>query len=318
LCCLLFRPAAGAPAIGERFLVFAVGYQEKEPVVHDLLALGYAELLPDGKASVSRYAFNALDNLKPRVLAGHVPHMAAPYGPKNCVNRAFLAPSPGAFIQQIGRWSLLDGVLVISFAGHTFRWKTDQSVPGALKLSDAIDDRGNASKQAVGFAFPTDRLDHRARLEMGNMAGFYDGDIFHKNMGKTARDTWEAARSGLRTSVFKAQPSDPDLYDFSSSGNPKVLERYKSDMWQHNSLLLNRDPRSGLFLYQDYGHDFDRNGCYDEPGHTKMLLAVPGPDQRIRLLVYVEYTYDGNDGYPMLSVGRYYAPPDAGKTSPGQ
>jgi hypothetical protein len=76
--------------------------------------------------------------------------------------------------------------------------------------------------------------------------------------------------------------------------------------WVQNSILLIQEGKSGFIFDQDLGHDFNKNGCYDEYGHNKLILASHENNiEFINRMVFVEYSY-AFDGFPLLSVGRYY------------
>lgn len=77
-------------------------------------------------------------------------------------------------------------------------------------------------------------------------------------------------------------------------------------MWVHSTVVLTRPDETIAPLVQEYGHDFDMDGCFNEQGHNKFMLPVSDSAGQVTALVYVEYTSDLKRGFPMLSVGRYH------------
>jgi hypothetical protein len=77
-------------------------------------------------------------------------------------------------------------------------------------------------------------------------------------------------------------------------------------MWVQNSIVLARERGAIAPLIQEYGHDFNRDGCFNEPGHNKMMLPIPDENGGVQALIYIEYTSDFLRKFPMMSVGRYY------------
>jgi hypothetical protein len=89
-------------------------------------------------------------------------------------------------------------------------------------------------------------------------------------------------------------------------GREDVIRKYGKEMWQEKGFILTRGNELLSPLIEEYGHDFNMNGCFDEPGHNKLLLPVSDDNAFARAFVYIEYTPNYKSGFPMISVGRYY------------
>lgn len=289
----------------ERTFVFAIGYQEEEPA-GDILYLGSVRLEPNGRAVIGRYRYDALANRLPRPLPGHLPVMQAPYGDGRCQSRP-VAAAPEEFADLIGRWrTLAENGLELEMAGQILQWRADPAVKDAYVLSGMRNPAGRTPLRPAGFAFLGTGSENRRALAQTDFADRYQGTILHKDARQRPADPWREESSALLLSLFHSQQNDPDLLELSRPGQAAVSARAGREIWSHNAFLLNQKTDLPGIIYQDYGHDFNGNGCYDEPGHSKTILPLVPSGGPVRSMVYIEYSYN-RDGYPIVSVGRYLA-----------
>lgn len=135
----------------------------------------------------------------------------------------------------------------------------------------------------------------------------FDGEISHKDMNAKVADAWDHKRSIVDFSTYVPSDADPSVWTLTQAGHRDVVKRLGKDLWVANAIAV-APPRSRHLAYvvHEYGHDFNGNGCFDEPGHNKLMLPVLDGEEVVAL-PYVEYTPDRKDGVPMLSVGSYFA-----------
>lgn len=275
----------------DSFMLFALGYKSADSQT-DRISIG-SYTITKNKLAADAKEYDAILNSKPAMLS-EKNAMSAPYGNGNCQNRSVEIPTFTNHIQVNGSF-IDDGTITVLLKGLKYVWKRDSDHIGFYILDSVSDSKGNVMDHAVGYAFNTESsLD---TLSKTNFFPTYSGNIFHKNARKTINDDWEKQSTMLKPSMFTAHGN---LLEYDSEGSVKLAK----PVWSHNTLALNQsnDKRE---IYNDYGHDFNRNGCYDEYGHNKVILAGLNKSSMIDKMVFIEYSYN-HDGYPMLSVGRYY------------
>lgn len=279
-------------------MVFAIGYETTGKAVNNNVLIGsYTFKKQSFLAEYKEFDANA--NLKPK--KGAFRHnLKAPYGKHACENRTIEIPSESAIKSVEGTWHIEGNSLKLTIDTQTYEWDIEVD-EGSYKLRNI---RDNATKQdlplAVGFAYVSENQTARVKLKKENFLPYYRGDIYHKNNFATAQTPWEFKPSGMKVSVF-AESDNGDTLHYSSRGKAE-----SKGAWIGNSLLLNQDEKSSYIIYQDLGHDFNKNGCYDEFGHTKIILAAHNASSTtIHNMVFIEYSY-AFDGFPLISVGRYY------------
>lgn len=302
---LLALLPAGAVAdealAGNEVLHFAIGYRVAEPRSQNVMELGTLYRCQEGYC-VDRQEFEGRLNL-PLSELPYKHQLQAPYrspkcqeGPVRMVKGRFSQMASGVKVAVEGNR------LWIQVAGRRYVWERDEKVGDAYRLADVVVAQGSESPdQVVGFAFRGQRL--KGRLAPSQLQPRYAGDIFHKNTLKAPEDAWVSQPSGLSPERFRKIEGQPVLA-LSKLGSPEVLKTRRKDLWADNVLVLEPEPESGA-LVQEYGHDFNGNGCFDERGHNKQILPVM-QGGKVVAMVYVEYSPDRLDGVPMLSVGRYY------------
>lgn len=292
--------AAAALAIAQQAgqpparMVFALGYGTNDLPMNNFVAIGTYAF--DGGSVAAEFAeFDALANRKPHKAS--VRHeMRAPYGRGACTNKLIDLPTESARRAVRGVWSAEGDALRLRLGTLAYEWNPEEGVEGSYLLS-RVTDGTRELPLAVGFAYVSQGT-VPARLTKESFLPWYDGEIYHKDNHAVAETPWKLMPSGLKISAFTGREGG-NVLSFAIPGRI-------AGTWVQNSILLNHGEPAPVF-YQDLGHDFNRNGCFDEYGHNKVLLgawdAGGGAPRRI---VYVEYSYAA-DGFPLLSVGRYHS-----------
>ena len=227
-----------------------------------------------------------------------------------CSDRALATVEGDLLASEPARVSdTAEGLEVVTARGR-YQWaRTGQAGAGVAHFElRAVRERGQPedAAQAVGSAVSVARPGTPSGLS--GLAQRYEGVIHHKDMNTGPADPWSDRRSSLALWRFQPNQGDASVLGFTGEGQSAVNRRLRRPVQAHHSIAL-LPPRSTRlrYLLHDYGHDFNGNGCFDEPGHNKLMLPVV-VDSRITDLVYIEYTPDNRrlgDRVPMLSVGSY-------------
>jgi hypothetical protein len=287
-----------------RALYFSAGWRVGKPVSQNVLHL--AALFRCGVDWCMEYEeFYGKDNL-PRSPLSYRHEMNAPYGKNGCNNE--LATTIHGFIHRDVSAQVIDEGqgFVLRAGDYEYTWERDLSPAGGFVLvkvreigSDEVFD------QPVGFAYESE--DQRGRqIRLGDLSGYFNGQIAHKDMLMGAMDDWSKKESSIDFRKFTPSSTQP-LMGWDIPALPDVVKKYKKPMmWVHHSVVTPQANSGRLnYVLHEYGHDFNANGCFDEFGHNKLLLPVFYGDL-ISAFVYIEYNPDTRDGVPMISVGRYY------------
>jgi hypothetical protein len=281
-------------------MVFAVGYGTSGKVMNNYVLIG--DYVFSEQSFVAEYKeFDANADLKPKKAASRH-NLVAPYGKHACEDKMIDIPSESAEMSVKGAWQTDGRILKLTINTRTYEWEAEDGGEGGYKLRSIRDSAINQDLPlAVGFAYLSSDKNAPAKLKKENFLPYYRGDIYHKNNNAVAKTNWEFKPSGLKISAF-SEANDGNVLNYSSVGTVE-----SKGAWVGNSLLFNNNKKSSNIIYQDLGHDFNKNGCYDEFGHNKEILAAYSGDMPsiIRNMVYIEYSYTF-DGFPMISVGRYY------------
>jgi hypothetical protein len=281
-------------------MVFAVGYGTLSQSMNNYVLIGDYKF-KDKSFTAEYKEFDANADLKPKKAGFHHTKLEAPYGKRACEDKVIDIPSESAERSFRGTWQVDGKILKLVIDTQTYEWEAEDGDEGGYKLRKI---RDNIAKRdlplAVGFAYLSKSQNSPARLDKQNFLPYYRGDIYHKNNNAIAKSSWDFKASGLKVSAF-SESDNGDVLNYSSLGSAE-----NKGAWVGNSLLLNHNEKSVHTIYQDLGHDFNKNGCYDEYGHNKILLAAyTDASLIVRNMVYIEYSY-AYDGFPLLSVGRYY------------
>jgi hypothetical protein len=229
--------------------------------------------------------------------------MSTPYRTLSCVNGPINTVSPSqtknikiSLHQENGKTTISDGKLI-------YHWKNDIAKNGYILTDIQSMSDGTFLSQAVGFAFKSDHVS-MGNIKREQIDSFYNGQIYHKTALTGAAGDWEFSQSSIDFRKFQSK-RDGQILSNSQAGDPRVIQKYGKPMWVQNSVILTRAMDNLSPLVQEYGHDFNMDGCFNESGHNKLILPIEN-EEKIDSFLYIEYTSDYQRGFPMLSVGRYY------------
>ncbi|WP_447985811.1 hypothetical protein [Nitrospira sp. Nam74] len=278
-------------------MVFAVGYGTLDQDMNNYVLIGNYAF--SNESVVAEYKeFDANANSKPTKTA--LRHdMRAPYGGTACQNKLIDIPTESAQRFVKGTWSSDSRTLSITLGALTYEWTAENGAEGGYELSRIKDNVLDVELPlAVGYGYASASPNKSITLRKENFFPYYYGDYFHKDNNSVAKTPWKAMPTGLKIAVFVERENGNVLSYVSPSQSQPT--------WVQNSILLNQDSKSGFILNQDLGHDFNKNGCYDEYGHNRIILgANDSDDSFLYHMVIIEYSY-AFDGFPMLSVGRFH------------
>lgn len=290
------RPPTELPAV----FTFAAGYKIDAYGTENVVELGVVKQC--GKKAwcleIARY-----DSAKmlPRVPTRYTHDMHAPYGERKCSNGPVMTIR-GAVDNDIKvAFHPTENGFSIAWGDFRYRWVADSKAHDGYTL-DEIRYRQAPLEQAVGFAFASDS-EMRGNLNKSELAYYYKGEIYHKTALTKVDGAWEYAPSS-----FDFRPYDEavngNMLVRSLPGDARVVQKYHQPMWVDSAIILARGGDALYPIIQEYGHDFNMDGCFNEAGHNKLMLPIGKGS--VSALVYVEYTPDKERGFPMISVGRYY------------
>jgi hypothetical protein len=298
----LLAVADAAQASGENLphvFTFAAGYRIDAPSPRNFVEYGViGKCGNDWCMSVERY-----DSAK---LLGRVPtrythEMHAPYGAASCFNGPITRPRFDVVQAEKVTLRQDDDGVSVSAGKYRYRWAADAAAANGYKLVD-VSVQGTRLEQGVGFAFSSDHA-LAGDIAEEQIDAKYKGEIYAKTALSGVAGDWEFKPSIIDFRRFKLTENGAVLA-LTEPGLPAVVKKYGGPMWVQNSIILKRENKSLAPLVQEYGHDFNRDGCFNESGHNKLMLPVG--DENVSAIVYIEYTADNERGFPMISVGRYY------------
>ena len=288
----------------DHVLYFSAGWRVNEPSPQNVLRLG--TVFRCGVAWCIQYEeFAGKDNL-PRTPLPYRHEMAAPYGSHRCTDE-HLTTIHGVIHSDLPAEVVgTERGFVLRAGIYEYTWERDTAPAGGFVLVTAGETGSDVVfGQPIGFSYESEDQTRR-QIKPGDLSGYFDGQIAHKNMLMGVMDDWMQKQSSLDFRKFSSSSVIP-LMGWDRPGLPEVVRNYnKPMMWVHHSVLTPEAISGRLnYILHEYGHDFNANGCFDEFGHNKLLLPVLHHGL-ISALVYIEYTPDTRDGVPMISVGRYF------------
>jgi hypothetical protein len=298
----LFCASAAAAAENDKLpnlFTFAAGYRIDAPSPRNFVEYGViGKCGNEWCMSVERYDSSKLLS---RVPTKYLHEMDAPYGGAGCLNgpvsrvRFDVVEAEKAQVRQDA-----DGISVETKNFH-YRWSIDATASNGYKLVEAVAG-GVRLEQVVGFAFASGHA-LSGDISPTQLAWKYKGEIYAKTAFTGVAGEWDFKPSIIDFRRFRSTENGAIL-SLTEPGMPAIVKKYGGPMWVHHSIVLSRARKSIAPLIEEYGHDFNRDGCFNESGHNKLMLPVG--DENVTALVYIEYTADNERGFPMMSVGRYY------------
>lgn len=286
-----------------KVFTFATGYRVQTTVPRNFVEYGVIR-----KCGVS-WCFNLekYDSAKllPRVPTKYVHEMSAPYGNHACSNGPISRVAKDVI--DDGKTQLRvdkDGVY-FQIKDYRYHWVVDEKVSNGYTLAGITMGASNTPlDQSVGFAFSSD-AELVGDILPEQVVQKYRGEIYAKTAFTKVDGQWELSPSIIDLRLFNVV-DDGAVLSLTQPGLSAVVKKYGGPMWVQNSIVLKRESDVISPLIQEYGHDFNRDGCFNESGHNKMMLPIGDADKKVRALIYIEYTSDYERKFPMMSVGRYY------------
>ena len=262
------------------------------------LLLGYYRLAADGSATRSHYLFLPANN-SPAVLTTNLRTPMTPKG-KGTPGPFRIPAYASQLVSAASTWSASAAAIQLRNSDGTIEtWRLEKADRLLFLLQSIAHDTATIGANTYGVAMLSDDIappgNRPMRLE--DLRASYQGVVLHKHNGLGISALWARPDSEFNPSLLSAPPGYLNSYGFTEYDPGQ-------DSYVHYSLLLNHSPSNHSILYYEYGHDFDRNLCFDEPGHTMMLWTVwrGGVADGV---VGIEYSCQ-DSGYPMLTIAGYY------------
>lgn len=280
---------------------FAAGYQLETPTQRNIVELGIVNRC-NKKWCIHIKQFDS-DLLLPRVPTKWSHQMHAPYGGSKCFNDHVSDVRPSQVKNSEVSIDIEPDGFAIKTDRFRYHWISDPKTPNGYTLArlESVPDI-HPVNQAVGFGFPS-KKEIKGDISQDQLAALYKGQIYHKTAFTKSSGDWTYAQSSINFRVFK-KTEDGKVLSRSIPGDKTIVAKYGGPMWVQSTVVLARTEDTISPLLHEYGHDFNRDGCFNESGHNKLLLPIG--EQDVESLIYIEYTSDYQRGFPMLSVGRYY------------
>lgn len=300
--CLLGSSAVADenPALPAVF-TFSAGYKIDVPVPENVVELGVVKKCGGDAWCMDIIRYDSA-KLLPRVPTRYMHALRAPYGDMMC------SDGPVTTVQGASHTGIKvvleksrDGFSV-AWSDFRYRWVADPKARDGYTLAEVSYKRNGPLEQAVGFGFSSnDEL--KGSLTKSQLAYYYKGEIYHKTAFTQVKGQWSYAPSSFDFRPYQ-EAQNGDVLIRSLAGDAAIVKKYGKPMWVQSSIVLARRAQAISPLVQEYGHDFNMDGCFNESGHNKLMLPIG--EGSVAALVYIEYTSDVERGFPMLSVGRYY------------
>jgi hypothetical protein len=262
------------------------------------LLLGYYRLGADGSATRSHYLFLPADN-SPAILTTNLRTPMTPKG-KGTPGQ-FRIPAHARQVESAAStWNATATAIELhNHDGTNEAWRLEKADRLLFLLQSITHNSSTIGANTYGVAMLADDITPPANrpMRLEDLRASYQGIVFHKQNGLGMTAIWARPDSEFNPSLLSAPPGYVNSYGFT---------QYDAGQESHVqfSLLFNESKTNRSIIYYEYGHDFDRNLCFDEAGHTSMLWTVwrGGVADGV---VGIEYSPQ-DSGYPMLTVAAYY------------
>ncbi|HJU70325.1 MAG TPA: hypothetical protein VJ603_00605 [Paucimonas sp.] len=302
LCLSLAVHASESSGLPKVF-TFAAGYRSNSANPHNLVEFGV--LKNCGKSwCIKIERFDGAKEL-PRVRTDYKHEMHAPYRVPSCQDDPITTIKPDQSVDDnVNVQPDTNGFSILTKAFH-YHWIIDTKLADGYLLADITPLNGSDKiDQIVGFAFASN-FEMKGDVAKTQLMSLYKGEIYHKTALTGVSGEWKFAPSSIDFRRFN-ETDNGHVLILSQAGDSSIVKKYGKPMWVQNSIVLARSNDTIAPLTQEYGHDFNMDGCFNESGHNKLMLPISDGENNVRALIYVEYTPDNIRGFPMLSVGRYY------------
>lgn len=289
---------------GYPHLVFAntLRITDRDGGFNDLVVLGHYDFLDDRAVRMSLFWYNGRKNKLPSPTPKRQPNVTGATGEPGPI----YIPCYEGHEQYSGTWERRGNQLRLCFGGVVHEWTvkdadTNLYVPSgpyrnATDATHVID--GLTYSNTYGYAYLSPEVRRDRPLTRADLMPDYDGELYTYHRLLSGRDwQWKLQKEQMHLRLYRSFAGG-DVLGYSQSSrrtNPPSIA--------FSTLLLNYAPYTKLLMYHNGGHDFNRNGVFDELGHTMQLLGVH-EGGKVDRIVFVEYTYQAS-GYPIVSVGHY-------------
>jgi hypothetical protein len=278
------------PQLLGRELVYAAAYdQDGRAGLTSTLEIGRVEFRADRTFRTTRFVFQP--NLNPQpVLSGRL----EPYAGKGCVSQRLRIPSYQRSDEFQGSWELTDDELVLSTRDGRDKpvkqaWrvkKIDKKLFALASLS------GHADASFHGYAYVSERTTAVPPAKVAvRLQSVYAGEIQQKVIG--AGGQWKKYPFGI--SLVQHQKHSTSTYRYYYTGDGG--KTYGFSTLTFNAFRYSRD----IFLHT-FGTDFNKNGCFDDAGHSTLYWGAEDAKGTVRGAVLIEQSY-GVTG-AIVSVGQ--------------
>lgn len=270
----------------------------------DEVVLGHYDFLDGRNVEFTYFSYDARRNTGPTPTEIRHPRLVPE---ATALPGFFKLPTFTAFQRIRGTWlTTEDGTLRLRFGELIHDWQPRAAdehyyVPAHpyVNAQDGSHVLGETTfSNACGHGYLADAVTLPRRLTRNDLLDDYTGETYSLPPTKTGEPKWIAKPTTLRLSRYRAFQGG-DLLSYASRSG-----RLSPPAWVFSNFLLNQSSYSSLLIYEETGHDFNRNNVFDEFGHTTQLFGVYD-GEKVSRLVFVEYSYQFA-GYPILTVGRYY------------
>ncbi|MBI2883515.1 MAG: hypothetical protein HYY11_06375 [Candidatus Methylomirabilis oxyfera] len=303
--------AEGSSLVGKH-LIFSAKYRvTKNQAVDEYLELGHYDFSESDAVELTYFHYDAGKNLSPIETTKRHGLMNAPYG-RQCLPGPARIAQPEGQKHFTGRWKMEGEVLKIYIGTVVHEWRLQDPKSGLYRLTTPYYDKLSGShvvgdtsySDAVGFGYVGDVVVMPKRITRAHLSDSYISELYENNTGKPTAN-WKYLNTQFDLSKMRQDYNDEDEWGMNYPCAYENVRTGHRDVWCHYTLLLNYSPYTKAILYTNGGHDYNEDGCYNEPGHMFTLLGVL-EGEKVRKFVFIEYSYQGNSTYPLLGVGRYY------------
>ena len=166
--------------------------------------------------------------------------MGAPYRSPRCEDQPIGTIIPSESQEYRTRLNQVSTGFVVEVGQIEYHWVADPQVVNAYVLTNATRPTVSGGiDKIVGFAFASD-APVKGPIKPGQVAGRFDGHIFHKNFYMGVADDWLSYPSKIDFRQF-TETNSGEVLMRTQLGQPDVIQKYGKTMWQHSSFVLTRD-----------------------------------------------------------------------------
>ena len=288
-----------------KHIVYASAYRTYDGATNEYLDLGHYDFYDNNYVVIKSFHYVPDDNSLASSDKHHNEMTGLPddYGSGDCEPGLIYFPGGYEFDTSYGSWWIEGDLLKILTGGVVHEWQLEDFDEGFYKLNKYYDSSSGSSVidgktfgNFIGYGYVSDSVILDTDITRSNLLDSYgSGEMWQNN--EDATSAWNYHEVGLSTYVFTSD-SDPDVWGYPHESS--II----TGMWCMSTLLLNYASYTKLLIYYNGGHDYNENGCMDETDHQIQIFGIM-EDSMITKMVFIEQSYE-TDGYPIISVGRYY------------